>query len=193
MKTKLLATGIISALLSAGVQAEWALDLGESSLYYVTSKASAVSEVNSFGTLSGGIAADGAATLVIDLASVNTAVEIRDQRMRDIVFQVAEHPTASVSLNVDAAALEAMPVGSLAVGTYTAQLSLHGMSQDIPADLRIVKLEDGDVQVQLARPLIIAAASFGLAAGVEELRNLAGLPSINPNVVVDFSLVYRKQ
>ena len=193
MQFKALKTGIVALLLSTGAHAEWTLDGAASSFYYVTSKAAAVSEVNSFGGLSGGIADDGTATLAIDLATVNTTIEVRDQRMRDIVFQVAEYPSADITVKIDAAALEAMAPGALNVGSYTATVHLHGLSAEYAADLQVIKLDADSILVNLAKPLLVGAVSFGLAEGVEELRNLAGLPSINPNIVVDFTLVYNMQ
>lgn len=193
MQFKALKTGLVVVLLSSGAHAEWTLDGAASSFYYVTSKAAAVSEVNTFGGLGGGIADDGTATLTIDLATVNTAVEIRDQRMRDIVFKVAEFPAASVTVMVDAAELAAMPAGALGTGSHTATVNLHGMSADLVAELQVIKLDEDTIQVQLAKPLLVGAASFGLVEAVEELKTLAGLPSITPNVVVDFTLVYHKQ
>ena len=193
MQFKALKTGIVALLLSTGAHAEWTLDGAASSFYYVTSKAAAVSEVNSFGGLSGGIADDGTATLAIDLATVNTTIEVRDQRMRDIVFQVAEYPSADITVKIDAAALEAMAPGALNVGSYTATVHLHGLSAEYAADLQVIKLDADSILVNLAKPLLVGAISFGLAEGVEELRNLAGLPSINPNIVVDFTLVYNMQ
>jgi polyisoprenoid-binding protein YceI len=194
MQVKALGAGIVAVLLSGAAQADWALDGAASSFYYVTSKAAAISEVNTFSGLSGAIADDGTATLKIDLASVNTAIEIRDQRMREIAFRVSEFPSAEVSVKVDTAALDAMAPGTLAArSTYTASVSLHGVTKELSADLQLVKLDADTVLVQLARPLLVAAGDFGLAEGVEELRTIANLPSINPQVVVDFSLVYNKR
>lgn len=184
-----------ACLLAAAVsaRADWQLDSAASALYYVTSKASAVSEVNSFATLGGGIDAQGRATLGIDLASVQTSIEIRDQRMREIVFQTEQFPQATVSLQVDVAALAAMAAGSSMTTNHTVKVELHGVSQEMAVDLRISKLDADSVQVQNAKPLIVAAGSFGLAEAVEQLREIAGLPAINPNVVVDFTLVYHQQ
>jgi polyisoprenoid-binding protein YceI len=199
MQVKALKVGTVALLMGSGLllsssaQAEWALDGGASAFYYVTSKAGAISEVNSFGGLSGGIADDGTATLAIDLATVNTNIEVRDQRMRDIAFKVAEFPTADVTVKVDAAALDGMEPGTLTTGSHTATVSLHGVSKDLSAELRIVKLDADTVLVQLARPLLVAAGDFALTEGVEELRTVANLPSINPQVVVEFTLVYNKE
>lgn len=180
-------------LCSATAQADWTLDNDASSLYYVTSKASAISEVNSFRTLTGTISDSGTATLGIDLTSVDTAIEVRDQRMRDLVFQVTTYPGATITVPVDAAALDSMAPGSTTTATHTATVDLHGMQVEYDVELQVIKLAATSVQVQLAKPLLVGAASFGLAEGVEQLREVAGLPSINPNVVVDFTLVYNKQ
>ena len=113
--------------------------------------------------------------------------------MREIVFQVANFPSATISLDVDEEALSSMSAGVSTTGSYTAQVALHGVTADVMADLQITKLEDDSVLVQVARPLIVAAATFGLQAGVDELQKVASLPSITPGVVIDFTLVYRKQ
>jgi polyisoprenoid-binding protein YceI len=175
---------------SVNASADWQLNNNASSFYYVTSKASAVSEVNNFGELSGSIDNSGKATLIIDLSSVDTAVDVRNQRMRDILFQVADFPQAIASLEVDVEALEAMTAGMSVTGSYQLSLDLHGVTESLSADLQVTKLNSNALQVQLAMPLIVNAATFGLADGVEELRELAGLPSINGNVIVGLSLLF---
>jgi polyisoprenoid-binding protein YceI len=185
-------TALTLAMAATGAMADWTLDPAESSLHYVTSKAAAVSEVNSFSGLSGSISDEGEASLHIALATVDTAIDVRNERMREILFKVAEYPEAVITLQVDEQALESMAPGTTMTGIYNANVSLHGISQVIPADLRVLKIDGHNIQVTLAKPLIIGAASFGLAEGVEELRNIAGLPSINPNVVLHFTLVYTR-
>lgn len=185
---------LVAVIAFAGnvAHADWELDGSKSSFFYVTNKAAAVSEVNSFPGLAGGITDAGVASLSIDLSTVNTNIDVRNQRMRDIVFQVAQHPKAEVSVQVTATTLDTMAPGASVTGTYTAKVSLHGVTADVPAELQIIKLDADTVQVQLAKPLIVAADTFGLTAGVEELRTVANLPSITPNVVVDFTLVYKQ-
>lgn len=170
--------------------AGWTLNGDNSSLYYITSKAAAVSELNSFSGLSGSIADDGKASVAISLASVDTAIDIRNERMRDIVFQVATYPQATVSLAVDARALAGLAAGGSFEADYEATVDLHGVQQTLPLAVVVSGLQNGGLLVTLARPLIVNAASFGLAEGVEQLRVIAGLPSINNNVVVDFTLQF---
>lgn len=180
------------AAASAPAMADWTLDGAASSLYYVTSKAAAISEVNHFTGLSGRVTDAGQATLEIELGSVATNIEIRDQRMRELVFQVDQFPSATVALQVDAAMLSALKPGEVREQQVEARLSLHGVEQTLPARVAITGLAGGALQVHNLEPLLVAAGSFGLAAGVEQLREIAGLPSINPNAVVNFTLVYRR-
>jgi len=170
--------------------AAWTLNQDDSALYYITSKAAAVSELNSFTELSGSINDAGNGSLAISLSSVDTAVDIRNERMRDIVFQVASYPIASISVQADGAMLAGMSVGETIQATFDAVIELHGIQQNMPVELTVNKQESGGLLVVLAKPLIINAASFGLAESVEQLREIAGLPSINNNVVVDFTLQF---
>src|SRR5262245_33410702 len=153
MRTKVSLFTAVFAFASTVAHADWTLDGANSSFYYVTNKAAAVSEVNSFTGLSGVITDAGSATLSIDLATVNTAIDVRNQRMRDIVFQVAQFPKAEITLQIDPASLKDMAVGAGGSSTYTAKVSLHGVTTDIAADLQVIKLDADTIQVQLVKPL----------------------------------------
>jgi len=192
-KTITTCTLIVSTVFISGLaQASWSLDGDNSSLYYVTSKAASVSEVNSFGALSGGISDEGRATVTIQLASVDTAIEIRNERMREILFQVSRFPLASVSIDTDAEILGSLTPGESRSISYEAVVELNGVSEPLELDLLITGQQDGGLLVTLSKPLIVHANTFGLAEGVEELREIAGLPSINNNVVIDFTLQFDK-
>ena len=56
----------------------------------------------------------------------------------------------------------------------------------------MTKLSNDRIEIQSLQPVLINAGQFALAQGVEALREVAGLPSINPNVVVTFTLVYQQ-
>jgi polyisoprenoid-binding protein YceI len=187
---KFLIGGPLLGLISLSANADWNLNNADSSLYYVTSKAAAISEVNTFTNLNGVISNSGTASLEIDLASVDTAIEIRDQRVRDILFEIEQYPTASIGIEINSSELANMAAGTSMISNYDYNLSLHGISAALNTDLRLTKVSDSRIEIQPAQPIIIGAGLFGLAEGVEALREVAGLPSINPNVVVDFSLFY---
>jgi len=182
---------IVSTLVfSQSTLAAWTLNSSDSRFYYVTSKSSAVSEINSFGELNGNINDQGEASLQITLGSVDTSIDIRNERMRNIVFEIADYPLASVNMAVDNTMLANLSAGESLVQEFHASVGLHGQEQEVAALMQIVKNKEGGLIVTLARPLLINAALFGLASGVEELREIAKLPSINPNVIVDFTLQF---
>ena len=187
---KQLLIGLIAGLCSLSAQAEWELNSAKSSFYYVTSKAAAISEINTFTNFSGDIANNGAVTIEIDLDSVDTGIEIRNQRVKDILFKTQQYPTATVSTNINISTLANMAAGTISVVSYNYSLSLHGVTTELSADLRLTKISGSQIEIQPAQPIIIGANLFGLTEGLEALREVAGLPSINPNVVVDFSLSF---
>lgn len=116
----LFATSLAATVLLAGCTQEpaeapldgaWVLDGDRSQVSFITVKAGQVAEVHHFAELSGSVSADGGATVEIDLASVETNVDIRNERMRDILFQVAEFPQAEVSATLDPAVFAGLSVG----------------------------------------------------------------------------------
>ena len=100
----------------------WSVDAGASSLAYVSVKAGEIAESNSFSGRSGSVSPEGAASVEIDLATIETKVDIRNERMRDIFFEVADHPTATVSAQIDPAAFDALALGESVVQPLEATL-----------------------------------------------------------------------
>jgi len=172
--------------------AEWTLDGAASELSYVTIKAGEIAEVNSFDTISGTISADGAANLSIDLASVSTGVDIRDERMRDILFVVADNPSASVTAQIDPAAFAALAVGASTATTLDGTLSLKGVETPFQAQVTVTRTGPDRVMAVSDAPVIVDAGALELTEGLAQLQQLAGLPSITPVVPVTFSLTFAR-
>ena len=177
---------ISSSLFCSALQADWTLNIAESSLNFATAKNASVSEIHHFKELSGEIKDDGKASLVVDLGSVDTANPVRDERMKNHIFETAEYPEATVSLDLgDDGVKEGLQ-------TITAVLSLHGIKKEISTQV-FVEQTDKSVKVSSVAPVVILAPDFGFEKGIEELRVLAALTSINAMVPATFRLVYDKQ
>lgn len=179
-----------SASSSVNTNAAWDLDSTVSYLNFVTTKNTHNVEVHKFGTLSGTIDNAGVATLTIDLASVDTGFAIRDQRMRDHLFETANHPTATITVNVPATLLGSLAVGQSTQTSITAAVDLHGVTTNVTANVSVQRLSASRVMVQSTAPVLTRAATFDMTAGVETLRTLASLTSISAAVPVDFALVF---
>ena len=66
-------------ILSLGARADWLLNNHRSELTFVSTKAIDIAEVHRFDSLAGRIEDNGKAVVTIDLASVDTGIDIRDE------------------------------------------------------------------------------------------------------------------
>ena len=190
LQTKLAA--LLAAILFTGVaQAHWSLDNDASSLSFVTVKAEHVAEAHTFDSLSGTIGDDGGVEISIELASVNTMIPIRNERMQEMLFETNLFPDATISGAINLDALTGMDAGSSVARQIDFELSLHGQSVALAADVQITRTGEG-VIVSTLKPIIVMADSFALTAGVEMLREVAGLPSISRAVPVSFTVVFEE-
>ncbi len=170
----------------------WTLDPAGSRLSYVSIKAGEIAEANRFDTLAGSVAADGTATLEIELASVNTGVDLRNERMREIFFGVAEYPKATVTAKLDPAAFAGLAVSQSLTRPLTATVTIKGAAAEVATNVMVTRVAEDRVLVVPIAPVIISTDMFGLTDELGELRALAQLPSITPAVPVTFTLVFRR-
>jgi YceI-like domain len=177
---------------TAVTEGAWTLDPAGSRLSYVSIKAGEIAEANRFDKLSGSVAGDGTATLDIDLASVNTGVDIRNERMREIFFEVTGNPKASVTAKLDPAAFAGLAVGQSIVRPMKATVSIKGATSDVETEVLVTRVAEDRVTVVPTAPVIISTDMFGLTDELGELRALAQLPSITPAVPVTFSLAFTR-
>lgn len=180
----------VSSSSSSSAAAPWTLNTTDSYLNFATIKNTHNLEAHSFTSLSGDINGAGVATLTIDLNSVNTGVDVRNQRMRDLLFQTATFPSATVTVAVPANLISDLAVGQSAATDISASLDLHGVSGTITTKVSVQKLSSSRVLVQSIAPVLIKAGTYSLTNGVEALRSIAGLASISEAVPVDFALVF---
>jgi polyisoprenoid-binding protein YceI len=193
--TKAMKTGralLMAALVAASgsTWAQWQLDSEKSAVRFISIKNASVAETHSFGSMVGYVNADGAVQLMIDLASVETMIPIRNERMRELLFHTAEFPSARVTANVDPAVLDAVTGGGTVATELVLVLSLHGAERELTVPVLVIGEGDGRLQVLTPAPVLIRAEDFGLAGGVEALRKVAGLESISTAVPVTVHLVF---
>jgi polyisoprenoid-binding protein YceI len=181
----------LSFLLPSGeVWAQWELDNGKSVVNFVSIKNDTVAEIHSFTSLVGYIGVDGKVQLGIDLDSVETLVPIRNERMRELLFETAKFPAANISAQVDPVLLAAVLDGGVVTADLPVTLSLHGIELALTVPVVVVGEGDQRLRVLTARPVMVNAADFGLGGGVTALREIAGLKAISAAVPVTLQLVF---
>lgn len=184
-------TLILSGILTATpALADWTLDPARSHLAFVSIKANDVAEVNTFGKIAGSLDADGQATVTLLLDSVETLIPIRDERMREFLFETTNYREAVLTARIDPKLIADMAVGDIAQINAEGSLSLHGQVQPMTLLMQAAKLDASTVMVASIKPSIVDAAKFGMSDGVEKLREIAGLASISKAVPVNFVITF---
>ncbi|MFL1485290.1 DUF1592 domain-containing protein [Marinobacter sp. LN3S78] len=168
----------------------WSLNGADSDFSFVTVKNTDVAEAQSFQNLQAFVDTSGKATLAIDLNTVDTGIDIRDERIRDHLFASGLLPTLTFTTQVDMATVTSLEPGEAEMMTLDGRLSLNGISQDTTADVMVIRTADNRVAVRTARPVMVQGGDFELVGGIETLRNLAGLSAIGQTVPVYFNLSF---
>ena len=183
---------IASSLFSSAAYADWILDAENSNISYGTVKNDMIGENNTFKTISGHLNNDGQIDIEIDLSSIDTLIEIRDGRMRDIVFKVSENATAKLSGEMDLKAYDNQEIGTSRIIETTVSLELVGQKLEHDVKLLVTRLAKNKVMVTPHGVMFIDADDYDLVDAIEILRNLAGLDSIASVISMGFYLTFIK-
>jgi hypothetical protein len=186
----LLGVQALLGLLALPAHASWYLDNESSRLSFISTKNADTSEVHRFLTLHGKVDLKGMAELQVELDSVSSGIPLRDERMRDQLFEVKQFPSAQI-----AAQLDLQPINDLAPGAQLElrlplTVTLHGASHRYSAELLATRLDDRRFQVVTLEPLVVNAEDFDLVPGLSALRKVAGLSAISLSVPVGAVLIF---
>ena len=170
--------------------ATWSLDSDSSELTFVSTKAVDIAEVHRFAELSGRISDRGKAVVTVTMSSVKTGIDIRDERMRDILFETSKYPYATIRTEIESDLIEDLGIGESARLDVQLDIELHGGVMPLDSSVIVLRLNEDTLTVASAAPVVINAKEYELAEGIESLRELANLPSIGKAVPVTFFLTF---
>lgn len=184
----------LASLLLAGVtvsaQANWYLDGESSRLSFISTKNTNISEVQRFLVLHGKVSPKGLAEVEVEMDSVNSGIPLRDERMRKDLFEIQTFPQALITTQIDLRPINDLAPGAQLELRLPLTVNLHGKQHEYNAELLATRLDDRRLQVVTLEPLIINAADFDLAPGLESLRKVAGLSAISLSVPVGAVLIF---
>jgi len=194
LRTFLTRTVVAATLaLTSGISfADWQLENTRSQVNFISVKKSAVVETHRFKSVSGSIDRSGKAQIDIDLSSVDTNIGIRDERLQKMLFETGLYPSAVLSAAIDSTLLDSLKTGESKSIDLSFELSLHGLTQSITTAVQVTALNEEQVMVTTLQPIVIKAADFNLVEGINQLKKIAGLPSITTAVPVTAQLVFKK-
>ena len=174
-------------LLSGG----WILDSESSELTFQSIKNGSKIETSRFASFSGEVNEQGIASLIIQLDSVDTAVDLRNVRMRFLFFETFKYPTATVTARVSAGLLEELSKKRRIKAPVEFDLNLHGEVNTLTVETTISLFADDQLSITSVSPVNISADLFALTEGVNKLQDTAKV-TIVPSGVVSFDFVFSK-
>ena len=187
-----LAIGLGTAALSNPFAPGWDLNSEASALRFQSIKNSSQVETSSFATFGGSIDESGVATLKVLLDSVDTKVDLRNVRMRFLFFETFQFPEAVITARIDPAMIADLAQVRRKVVKLPFTMSLHGVTQELEADVSVTLLSDEMVSISTFEPLQISVADFNLAGGIKKLEEAAGV-TIVPSSSVTFDLLFARR
>jgi hypothetical protein len=173
---------------SVHVLAGWVVDPEGSYVGFASVKNDLIAENHSFTQVAGTIEDSGDLKIIIALASVETLIPIRNERMQTILFEVGQYPDAAVTgkLNVDE--FTSLDLGESKTDTIPIGVNLHGTDLSKNVLVKVTRSSENAYEVTSLGPIVIHASQFALSDGLESLRKVAGLQSIDLMVPVTFDL-----
>ena len=191
MIKRIFASLFFAVLVSAGpAWAEW--QVAEASrIQFVSIKNNAIGEISRFERISGTVDDQGAVELRVALDSVETNIGIRNERMKEMLFEVGLYPEAVITAQLDKDAMAALVSNRLAMMPVILQIDLHGQVVSKEAKLTVAATDTG-FSATSSEPILLNAAEFGLEDGVAALQSVAGLDAISRVIPVTVSFNFAK-
>lgn len=190
MKT-FLSTLAIAALTSMPALAGgWSLEKEASTVSFGSIKNDYVGEAHTFNEISGKVSHKGEVAVYLDLASVNTNIDIRNERMIEHVF--GDAAKAKLMAQVDMSALDAMSPGDSQIMDVEATLELLGVETPFDFQMFVMRLSDDRVLASTNTPVFLATEDLEIDKGVDVLQELAGLDSITRVTPITARLVFKR-
>ena len=183
---------VLSTLLVLNAQASWTLDNQQSAFYFTFTKNTHLATTATFEQLKGDISDNGEASLYIDLASLESGIVKRDNRLRDLFFRVADFPMAEVSVRLSNRIKKKFVRGKTAPIKVSAKVIMNGKQVRMRPELSVYEHENGDIEVSSVQPVLMDAFAFGYAEQVQTMIDLAGVNNISKTVMVNFRLYYHQ-
>ncbi|APD87919.1 hypothetical protein BM527_18490 [Alteromonas sp. Mex14] len=190
-RIRTLSAVLLTCGLAFPAAADWSIDGETSVLHFLSTKNAQVTEIHKFDSFDGSLSDSGKLSVAVDLSSVNTAIDIRNERMREMLFNVTKFAQATFEASLPESMMN-LQTGDVVNGKVNGILTLHGKAVPTSFSVQASKVSDDMLSVSTTAPTLIKAESFGLADGVAALQKIAGLNSITTTVPVTFSVTFEQ-
>lgn len=170
--------------------AAWDLDPTESVVSFGSIKNDFIGEAHTFSGLSGTVDNDGNVEVSIDLTTLDTNIDIRNERMAEHVFRGLA--TAEISAEVDLDEIKKLRPGESTQMEIEATLNLLGNDVDVYLDAYVLRVAPNRVMVSTNTAGYLSTEELGVDEGVDVLQGLANLDSITRVTPVTLRLMFER-
>ena len=168
----------------------WEFSSGESLLQYLSVKKRHVIEHNHFSQFHVRLHDDNTATMKIDLFSVSSGISVRDERIRNYLFDTDTFAMAEAEVAFDKTCINLLKPGRTVLCPLTTTLKLHGVERAFESSARIAWVGINTLQVKSQQPVLIKASDYAMLEGIQALKKLAGVDDITETVMVEYLLTF---
>lgn len=194
MKHLLTVFALVTAILTLPFQVlaagHYKVDAKISTVSFATIKKQYIVEPAVVTGVSGSLDEQGNLKVTIPLKNLDTGVSIRNDRLNELFFQIANNPSVEVMAKVPAEIMKGDMVVTQA--TIPASVMLYGKTQNLDFMLNIVRAGDV-ISVSSVKPVIVDGISFGIPKeSLAAVSKTVGDIAISSTVGVSVSLVLKK-
>jgi outer membrane protein OmpA-like peptidoglycan-associated protein len=169
----------------------WTLQRDASSIRFQTVKNVTKVESSTFAKFEGGIDETGAAKITVFLDSVDTKIDLRNVRMRFLLFETFQFPQAVITAQIEPAQLNDLPSMKRKFIPLKFNMKLHGVNAAFNTEVAATLLNDDLVAISSTAPISIPTSAFKLDGGIKKLEEAAKV-TIIPSATVSFDFVFAR-
>lgn len=156
-------------------------------------KGQKVVETHSFETFAGSIEADGAATIRVNLNSVNTKNDLRNVRMRFLFFETFKFPEGVVTTQLTPEMAAGLTVGGKKDISIPFSFQIHNVTNQMMTDATVEITGPDSISVRSATPVIFNVDEFGLGDNLRKIAETAGGFEIVPKMIISYQFSFKRR
>ena len=127
-------------------------------------------------------------SLDIPLATWDSSNELRDTRVRDVLFGVQDNPIAVFEItSIDGIPSGGVGVGAMRRATLRGEVRFADSSQEVLLPIEINRIGERRFEFESVGPAVISVAAVQLGSGLRSLIRLCGHQSVEDLVEVNIS------
>ncbi len=185
------ATVMMTSTVFADGHITWKSVAEESRVAFGSIKRNVAGEVHHFNNVVGTVKENGDVSITIDLASIETNIDIRNERMIKHVFQEGK-AAAVITGKINMDEINGLKPGQTDVIEIEAKFTFAGIENDIDAEMLVARLSEDRVLVSTADFIMLSTEDLGIDPGVDILKKLADLSGITRVTPVAIRMVFAK-